>query len=596
MTIRLNGRYIAGNAQKTNSDWNATSGYAQILNKPTNLAHTTGNETISGIKTFATIPLIPTASTSSSNTETANTLLVDNKISLHNSSNLAHNDIRESLSTISTSISTLDNSVVHKSNTEIITGTKVLNNSGIPLKLKSSVIDNTITPNSHQYCYTDYLDKNDVRLGVIGSIKHPTTGLYGVYLQAGNEGSLSILSDGINVKTEAPNPPSNSNDASIATTYWVKNNTKQLDNYITNTLLKIPQDINLELNNGTLTLKAGSKVYVPNGFKQDGVTPKFNEVIISNDIVTSFSQLADRTGLLIVRTTKNELGLTSKNNQGSGTSTPSVGWYYNINDNIIYRDTLDENNSFPIALCTLSSGLITSIDQVFNGFGYIGSTIFTLPGIKGLIPNGRNSDGSLINIEFETDSVFTTEVTQQALSTEYNLLEIGSDGISLSRYYDEVYNLPENPAIYTHVYSIPENRQYFYDGTSWQLNNGRINCARIYGETTIESLTPKTVFRIPDYNDVTTLLAPNYEHGISITESGFIAPSNGWIYCSLYVGDQGRCISYINGIKVGVSFCRYQQNETQNYFVKKGDVFTFSGGSIRANSEDFATFFPCIGY
>ena len=36
-------------------------------------------------------------------------------------------------------------------------------------------------------------------------------------------------------------------------------------NYTTNRILEIPQDIKLELNNGTLTLTAGSKVYVPNG-------------------------------------------------------------------------------------------------------------------------------------------------------------------------------------------------------------------------------------------------------------------------------------------------------------------------------------------
>jgi hypothetical protein len=34
---------------------------------------------------------------------------------------------------------------------------------------------------------------------------------------------------------------------------------------ITNCITSIPQDIKLELNNGTLTLKAGSKVYMPNG-------------------------------------------------------------------------------------------------------------------------------------------------------------------------------------------------------------------------------------------------------------------------------------------------------------------------------------------
>lgn len=34
--------------------------------------------------------------------------------------------------------------------------------------------------------------------------------------------------------------------------------------------------------------------------------------------------------------------------------------------------------------------------QVFNDFEYIGSTIFSLPGIKCLVGNGRNPDGSCI--------------------------------------------------------------------------------------------------------------------------------------------------------------------------------------------------------
>ena len=36
--------------------------------------------------------------------------------------------------------------------------------------------------------------------------------------------------------------------------------------HISNYIRYINQDIKLELNDGTLTLKAGSKVYVPNGF------------------------------------------------------------------------------------------------------------------------------------------------------------------------------------------------------------------------------------------------------------------------------------------------------------------------------------------
>ena len=52
-----------------------------------------------------------------------------------------------------------------------------------------------------------------------------------------------------------------------------------LDNspYTTNRILEIPQDIKLELNNGKLTLKAGSKVYVPNG------AGKFDEITTTKD-------------------------------------------------------------------------------------------------------------------------------------------------------------------------------------------------------------------------------------------------------------------------------------------------------------------------
>lgn len=53
--------------------------------------------------------------------------------------------------------------------------------------------------------------------------------------------------------------------------------------YTTNRILEIPQDIKLELNNGILTLKAGSKVYIPNGFESDGTTPHFNVNTTEND-------------------------------------------------------------------------------------------------------------------------------------------------------------------------------------------------------------------------------------------------------------------------------------------------------------------------
>lgn len=166
-------------------------------------------------------------------------------------------------------------------------------------------------------------------------------------------------------------------------------------NNITNCLTEIPQDIKLELNNGTLILKAGSKVYVPNGANT------FDAVTVSEDRTTSTTGSAQALvyyspsmdGLVVRYASKSVSGDTR-----SLTNT-YMAWYDTTN-NVIndYHDdasTPRTTMSLPVALVTLGASGVESIDQVFNGFGYIGGTIFALPGIKGLVPNGRNSDGTL---------------------------------------------------------------------------------------------------------------------------------------------------------------------------------------------------------
>lgn len=177
---------------------------------------------------------------------------------------------------------------------------------------------------------------------------------------------------------------------------------------ITNCLTYITQDINLELNNGTLILKAGSKVYVPNGV---GV---FDTVVVPND--------------LIIEETGNGQFMVTVQQTGTGTYTglistffssatqPSISvqyayWYDTTNNVIKYTSNTGStwtniSCSFPIGIVTVSSGTVTSIDQTFNGFGYIGSTVFALPGVRGLVPNGRNADGSYKSVEYIFNNVF----------------------------------------------------------------------------------------------------------------------------------------------------------------------------------------------
>ena len=265
------------------------------------------------------------------------------------------------------------------------------------------------------------------------------------------------------------------------------------NNQITNCITEIPQDIKLELNNGTLTLKAGSKVYVPNGI---GV---FEEKTLPSDLVKVTSGSDTDTPLLYVRSDLSSLELHGIHKVVSGDSDSQSGttyhvWYDTAN-NIIKKygsssSTIAYTGSLPIALAIRNNGVVTSIDQVFNGFGYIGSTVFALPGVKGLIPNGRNADGSLNNIEIEQTEVWIRTVTN---SLSQHDLALATSGIGINTY---TYN---------------EMNNSLYNSTGEKLND-RIIVGKIYNGSSspykISSLYIKSPFHVFDWNDLKSL--PNY--------------------------------------------------------------------------------------
>lgn len=289
---------------------------------------------------------------------------------------------------------------------------------------------------------------------------------------------------------------------------------------ITNCITEIPQDIKLELNNGTLTLKAGSKVYVPNGA---GV---FEVKTAQQDF--TMRRISNAKELVFVRWSGDNITvLDAWTNCYSGTSAPSgqtfMAWYDTLNN--IVKGTVNggstwtETLSFSIAIINEDSNQITSIDQVFNGFGYIGSTVFALPGVKGLIPNGRKTDGSLKNEEFEITSVNTyTSPTNYTFSNYGWVLQEGKvHPYDLAKYEyreDENYNYQ--------LYSNEVTRSVI-------LAYGSVNA----GVTT--SFTPKTAFHAVDRNDSSWLSGlgmPSSKYiDLTLGASGstYTAPANGWI-------------------------------------------------------------------
>ena len=268
---------------------------------------------------------------------------------------------------------------------------------------------------------------------------------------------------------------------------------------ITNCITEIPQDIKLELNNGVISAKAGSKIRYPDGKNEDG-SLRFGEIVLESDL--SINYKTDGKMTLYYNVDNNTLirYLTESEKSGGATPTEPTTWY-DTDNNILRRydagGAIGVRLSLPLCHYTVSSDVVSSIDQVFNGFGYIGSTVFALPGVKGLIPNDRNEDGSLRNIETVINKVLTF-----TRNSNYSGLELTFTDNALALYAKqyEVDVLPSTAISGQIVYLKPENQKYSYDN-GWVKTH---NCsAAVFDKTDkgVENFTPKLPFRAVDAND-----------------------------------------------------------------------------------------------
>lgn len=295
---------------------------------------------------------------------------------------------------------------------------------------------------------------------------------------------------------------------------------------ITNCITEIPQRIKLELNaEKSLVLKAGSEYIMPNGFEEDGVTPKFDYITADIDIQQGNGHAVQ--DLYFVRnysSPKYLIGFHATKCFSGNTAPTGFGiyafWYDTGNNLVKWTDdsgaTWTSGYSLPICLATgTETGNVNmaSIDQVFNGIGYIGSTVFALPNIKGLIPNGRNADGMLNNIEFTTDRVVTYTVDA---GDGVTFVSIKKTGITYSRNYVRQSNAPiQNNTLW---YDTANNKmkRITLSGTLYELDEvyiGTIN----YLSGNITSFNPKLPFRAVDYNDFasTPHITQTYVNGTS---------------------------------------------------------------------------------
>ena len=336
-------------------------------------------------------------------------------------------------------------------------------------------------------------------------------------------GASAVQPSALNEKADIDLSNLNSQGKNIAN--WSTN--------VTNCITEIPQDIKLEFTGSNMILKAGSKVTFGDG---TSITINVDKNIPFN--ITSADKYVVCYTKYSNSLTYNRLG----SQTASGTTTPTSGYwmYYNTTDKKVY----DINNgvnagelSLPLCIFSSDTSSITSIDQVFNGFGYIGSTVFALPGVKGLIPNGRNTDGILKNIECSFSKVVTQTNTVQysgniALKTDTLDLALGD-------YYDEETN-----------YNRLSDGRIFYRCIAGKFVKG--------ANGVITSFTPKTAFRAVDYNDAVKYSdksavigwgMPDYSARISIS-SPYTVPKNGIVCVRATSATSYFPVLRINGVDI----------------------------------------------
>lgn len=352
-------------------------------------------------------------------------------------------------------------------------------------------------------------------------------------------------------------------------------------NQITNCITEIPQDIKLEINNGIITLKAGSKVYNGNGVLKT-TTTDISSVNVNYDGQVLIALSKDFDVLLtgfVPGETVSELP----------TSTASFKIYYNTTDKKCYLDTTDgwQECSLPIALGTSTVSSWVSIDQVFNGFGFVGSTIFALPGIKGLSPNGNDSlTGIKKNNIISIENILTYTCPNITANV---ILDLYANKIAIN---SQAFDKPTIDLIF-----FDEINNYNYAGLGIS-NDIWVGSARIENGK-IVLFNPKHPISLVDKNNsswVAQQAMPskkyiNLELGISGTV--YTAVANGYIQLVKQATASGQyMVAYDNDLPstsvdentIAIKWSTISVNDVLYFPVRKGQKFsigyTFGGQTV----------------
>lgn len=293
-----------------------------------------------------------------------------------------------------------------------------------------------------------------------------------------------------------------------------------LDDKITNCITEKPKYLNWTYADGVITLKAGSKLMYPDGFNSDG-SRKFSYYTTTKDFVWDHKST---TASLRYFWVSRGLQYVSNFHQSMlyvGDTAPALTnnyclWYDTANN--ILKDTADkgvtwrtDNGVFPIMTVQQQADEAGYAypTSVFDGIGIMDKCAWVADGVKVLIPNGRNSDGTLKNIEVTTKACIVPATWNISVPNQASLI-ITSTGLISTGGLQYVESEAEPTSTYTLWYN-PLTNEMKYKGASTSAWEKRLymrigSCAGTYGTLWADhfSFTEpnfKEAFRGVDFNE-----------------------------------------------------------------------------------------------
>ena len=369
--------------------------------------------------------------------------------------------------------------------------------------------------------------------------------------------------------------------------------------YMASRLLKLPKSFNLELNNGVLTLKAGSKLYDGTGIF----------TTISSDI--NRTETTNGTFVLLYGNSNQSIWFFAQNHVKSGVTPLTNGVLFNTSDGHVYiyeNGNAVSTASFPIAIVTVTNGAISSIDSLFNWCGYIGTTLFVLPGVQVSYADGLNEDGTYKTVIETSDSVVYADTAGWGNSSP-GVVMFSASG-----------DMPNNHKLQYQPISRfdPESSDYmwkFENGKTWWKNGNTGNweahrwvfiADASCGGGSVKNWKPFEVDAVANSNAtnfsavgksfLSGLGTPGLKHEswtAGASGTNYKCPANGWVYAA------GNWASTGSGFKLEINVSAKGYGTMANTGaagpstgktlcpVEKGDVVTLSYTAITITALKF---------